>query len=85
MVRKRRAEQSHRDTSPSRLGTEAPDTITVRVPLTVRHRGGRKLVVSPNGDQHWTRPQTRVDSTLVKALARAHQWKEMMESGYYAS
>ena len=26
-----------------------------------------------------------VDSTIVKALARAHRWKSMLESGEYAS
>ena len=28
---------------------------------------------------------TRADPTLVKALARAHRWKSMLEEGRYAS
>ena len=31
------------------------------------------------------RPRPRVDSALVKALARAHRWQRMLESGECAS
>jgi hypothetical protein len=30
-------------------------------------------------------PSARVDSTLIKAIARAHRWNNMLESGSYAS
>ena len=30
-------------------------------------------------------PSTRVDSTLVKAIVRAHRWRDMLESGDYAT
>jgi hypothetical protein len=42
---------------------------TVRVPLVVRKRGGRKLMVAPEGSA--IAVPAHVDSTLVKALARA--------------
>jgi hypothetical protein len=64
----------------------APHTITVRVALALRKRGGRKLILTPGGSPAWPAPkQARVDNTLVKAIARAHRWKRMMESGEYAS
>jgi glutathione synthase/RimK-type ligase-like ATP-grasp enzyme len=53
--------------------------------MTVKMRGGRKRVVVPDGAPAWSQPSTRVDSTLVKAIARAHRWKNMLESGSYAS
>jgi len=61
--------------------------ITVRVPLAIRRRGGRKLVVTPNGASApgATPARTRADPALVKALARAHRWKRLMESGRYGS
>jgi hypothetical protein len=59
-------------------------TLTVRVPLTVRKRGGRKQVVTPDG-ACWGQPRPRVDNTMVKAIARAHRWKRLMESGRFAS
>ena len=59
-------------------------SITVRVPVTIRKRGGRKLVVAPDG-AHWSAPRARIDSTLVKALARAHRWKKMLDDGRYGT
>ena len=59
-------------------------SITVRVPVTIRKRGGRRLVVAPDGAP-WSSPRTRVDNTLVKALARAHRWKRMLDGGRYGS
>ena len=57
--------------------------ITVRVPVTIRRRGQRKLVVPDVAP--WVPPKTRVDYTLVKALARAHRWKRMLDDGRYAT
>lgn len=59
-------------------------TLTVRVPLAIKKRGGRKLVIAPDGAA-WTPPRARIDSTLVKAIARAHRWKRVLESGEFAS
>ena len=57
--------------------------ITVRVPVTIRRRGQQKLVV-PDVPP-WVPPKTRVDNTLIKALARAHRWKGMLDEGRYGS
>ena len=62
-------------------------TITVRVPIAIRKRGGRKVVLAPDGtehDSHALRCQ-QVDNAMVKALARAFRWREMLESGAYAT
>ncbi|MCO6414627.1 hypothetical protein JYK14_00325 [Siccirubricoccus sp. KC 17139] len=64
----------------------AATSVTVRVPLTIRRRGGRKLVVTPDGSRPGAaQARTRADPALVKALARAHRWKRLLESGRYAS
>ena len=60
------------------------DTITIQVPLTIRRRGGRKVVLSPTG-QAQKPDQSQIDNTLVKALARAFRWQRMLESGDYVS
>ena len=64
-------------------------SITVHVPLNIRRRGGRKVVIAPDGS---VLPQARpslapptADSVLVKALARAFRWKRMLDEGRYAS
>ncbi len=57
--------------------------LTVSVPMTFRKRGGRKLVIAPNGADAWALPRARIDNTMVKALARAHRWKKQLDSGRY--
>ncbi|ANK79896.1 MAG: hypothetical protein TEF_03115 [Rhizobiales bacterium NRL2] len=59
------------------------ETLSVRVPFRIRKHGGRKLMVSPDGASAPARP--RIDSTLVKALARAHRWKRLLEQGDYGN
>jgi hypothetical protein len=59
------------------------DTITVHVPITFRKRGGRKLVVTPDGAE-WA-PRPRVDNAMVKALARAFRWRRMLDEGVHAT
>jgi len=63
-------------------GAVAPETITVKVPFRFAKRGGRKEMQMPSGA-----PAKRVppDSTLIKALARAFRWKQMLDSGEFAT
>lgn len=59
-------------------------SVTVRVPLAIRHRPGRKTVVTPMVDG--VAPvTTRADPALMKALARAFRYQRMLDKGRYAS
>src|SRR5262245_41434413 len=61
-------------------------TITVRVPISIRKRGGRKLVLAPNGTNVNAGPVRRhIDDAIVKAIARAFRWRDMMENGKFAT
>ena len=60
-------------------------TLTVRVPLTFRQRGGRKLVISPDGAAAWPAPRPRIDNAMVKALARAFRWRRLLETGVHTT
>jgi len=61
-------------------------SVTVRVPISIRTRGGRKLVLAPNGENLTGAPaHRRVDSAMVKAVARAFRWRNMLENGTHAS
>ena len=59
------------------------ETITVHIPLTFTKRGGRKLVVTPDGAECAPRP--RVHNAMVKALARAFRWRKMLDEGVHAT
>src|ERR1700716_3414682 len=61
-------------------------TITVRIPISIRRRGGRKLVLAPDGTTDtWAAPRRRIDNAMVKAIARAFRWREMLENGTHAT
>ena len=58
-------------------------TVTITVPFAIRKRGGRKLVLTPDGTAVSPQPRPRVDSTLLKALARGFRWQKMLREGDY--
>ena len=53
--------------------------------MEFKPRGGRKLVVSPDGMPAWAGSRSRVDDTLVKALARAFRWRRLLETGIHGT
>lgn len=59
-------------------------TVTVHIPVVFRQRASRKQILSPSGSAFWS-PAPRIDTALLKAIVRAHRWKEMLESGKYTS
>ena len=62
-----------------RAGLEV-GTLTIRIPMRLQRRGGRKLIMTPEGVAAPARKPSR-DETLVKALVRAHRWRRRIESG----
>src|SRR3982074_3301510 len=59
-------------------------TATVSIPVTFLQRSGRKQILTPRGEAPWS-PAPRIDTALVKAVVRAHRWRQMLESGEYSS
>ena len=55
-------------------------TLTIRIPIRLQRRGGRKLIMTPQGVAAPTLKPRR-DETLVKALVRAHRWRRRIETG----
>jgi len=58
-----------------------PETVTVHIPFRLVKRGGRKEMQMPDGASG----HSKMDNTLVKALARAFRWKRMLESGEFTT
>jgi DNA-binding transcriptional regulator YhcF (GntR family) len=62
------------------------DTITMKAPIAIKRRRGRKRVVAPDGTELASlSTEPEIDNTLVKAIARAYRWQRMLESGAYAT
>lgn len=55
-------------------------SITIRVPVQFQRRGGRKVMVSPDGATGSPASRPNIDKTLVYALARAWRWHKMLET-----
>ncbi len=63
----------------------AATSITVRVPLNIRRRPGRKTVVTPVREASGgATVETCADPALVKALARAFRYQKLLDEGRYA-
>jgi hypothetical protein len=61
-------------------------TITVQVPISIRKRGGRRFMLAPDSMDITTSPIHRhIDNAMVKAIARAFRWREMLENGHYST
>ena len=63
----------------TRVPVSEDGSMTIRIPMTFRKRGGRKVIVTPDGAA-WA-PRPRVDNAMVKALARAFRWRRMLDEG----
>jgi hypothetical protein len=51
------------------------------MPMTFKRRGGRKVIIAPDGSDAWVPAKPRCDNTLIRALARARRWTRMLEEG----
>jgi hypothetical protein len=72
--------QSHNGTQPK----VELDGLSIRIPMTLHRRGGRKLVIVPDGLEA-SAPQPAFDPVLINALVRAHRWRRQIESGEFRS
>jgi hypothetical protein len=71
-------------TEPNLIGDAR--TITVRIPISIRRRGGRKLILAPDGTPDTSATDRRhIDNAMIKAIARAFRWREMLENGTHAT
>jgi hypothetical protein len=59
--------------------------LTVHIPMAWKRRGGRKVIIAPDGSDAWAPTKPRLDETLIRALGRAHRWRRLLEDGTYRS
>jgi hypothetical protein len=60
--------------------------LTVHVPMTFQRRGGRKMIVMPDGTALPTAvTPSKINNILLKALARAFRWRKLLDRGAYSA
>ena len=61
----------------------ASEVISIEIPMTFKKRGGRKVIVLPDGSHGHPSPSATIDNAMVKAIARAFRWQKLLENGTY--
>ena len=56
-------------------------TLVVHIPVQFKRRGGRKLIIVPEGATEAVVPPAAIDDTLVKTLIKAYRWRRRIETG----
>jgi hypothetical protein len=59
------------------------EAISIRIPMTFKKRGGRRIIVRPDGTNANPIPAATTDRSMVKAIARAFRWQRLLEDGTY--
>ncbi len=55
------------------------------IPMTFRIRGGKTVMVLPDGSRAVARREATIDNTMVKVLARGFRWQRLLYEGAYAT
>jgi len=59
--------------------------LTTEIPMTFRRRGGKAVIVMPDGSRAIERREALIDNAMVKLLARGHRWHRKLFDGTHAS
>lgn len=51
------------------------------IPLQIRKRGVRKVVIRPDGEHAGSTASGQFDSLMLVALARAFYWQQLLDDG----
>ncbi len=65
--------------------SEDGDCLVFSVPMKFRRRGGRKEIIVPAGMEGAAAEEERRNEGLALTIARAHRWRDLLESGRYAT
>lgn len=60
---------------------EIEGDVTLEVPISLKKGGARKFIKAPNGTDLVSTRHPKYDDALIKAVIRAHDWREQLESG----
>lgn len=55
------------------------------IPLKIKKRGVRKVVIRPDGESTCPTARGQFDSAMLVALARAFYWQQLLDKGVVAS
>ena len=60
-------------------------TDTTHIPMIFRSRGGKTVIVLPDGSRGISRREATIDNTMIKVIARGFRWQRLLNEGMYAT
>lgn len=60
------------------------DQLVTFVPMRVKRRGFKKLLIGPKAGGAATQDEAQSDFRLIKAIARAFHWQNLLDEGHIA-
>lgn len=60
-------------------------TVTVQIPWRLKKRGGRKLVLAPDGSPVGFQNGQHIQNAAIKILVRGFRWGKLLDTGVYAT
>lgn len=63
----------------------ASQGMTTDVPMNFRRRGGKAVIVLPDGSRAARHQEATIDNTMVKVIARAFRWQRLLNEGAHTS
>ena len=67
------------------MSTDTEAGFTTEIPMTFRRRGGKAVIVMPDGSRAIEQREALIDNAMVKLLARGHRWHRKLFDGTHAS
>ena len=58
---------------------------TTHISMTFRSRGGKTVIVLPDGSRGVARQEATIDNTMVKVIARGFRWQRLLSNGTYST
>ena len=58
---------------------------TMQIPMTFRSRGGKTVIVLPDGSRGIAQREATIDNTMIKVIARGFRWQRLLVSGTYTT
>ena len=57
--------------------------VVTHIPMKFKMRGGKTVMVLPDGSRAIEQPEVTIDNALVKAIARAFRWQRLLQDGVF--
>ena len=58
---------------------------TTKIPMNFRRRGGKAVIVLPDGSRAIERREALIDNAMVKLLGRGHRWHRELFDGAHCT